>query len=114
MPKPGPCSPGEDEAAKTRLEVYAVKEPRARRGMSRVRPQACRNLNYVSLKHTRWSGSAGGGQALRPGPHVSPGALSLLCGHTLPFSSKTPQSDPPLTLRGLLAPNGSPVKGVDF
>lgn len=74
----------------TRPEAYAVKEPHARRGMSRVRPQACRNLNYVSLKHTRWSGSPGGCQALRPGPHVVPGALSLLCGHTLPFSSKTP------------------------
>lgn len=53
----------------------------------------------------------GGGQALRPGPHVVPGTLCLLCGHTLLFSSKKPQSNLPLTLQGLLAPNGSPCQG---
>lgn len=51
------CSHGEEKVAMTRPEAYAVKEPHVRRGMSRVRPQACRNLNYVSLKHTRWSRS---------------------------------------------------------
>lgn len=46
------------------------------RGTSSARPQACRNLNYVSLKHTRCSGplrSVG----LAPWPHLGLGPPSF-------------------------------------
>lgn len=54
----------------------------------------------------------GGGQALRPGPHAVPGALCLLCGHTLLFSSKKPQSNLPLTLEGTVRSKWQPLSRV--
>lgn len=79
--------------------------------MSRVCPQACRNLNYVSLKHTRWSGSL---EAVRPCAlgHTSCQALSASSVNT-PFCSplRSPNRIFHWHCRGLLAPNGSHCQG---